>query len=677
MDSIGEHISPPPPPKQTATKRKRELETPATVTGSVKRADEQGESSRPRKKQKSMVEILLPPISSDEEEDALPVPSTSAKGSLKIKIVPKSNGVSSRLDASDKDESSPPKAKGKDARRSEARPKGTVSARASDVREESRLSRKETKAKVVLRPKERVTATDVLSVESEDEAFLPPKSKQKSMSKPKPTTRTDAPSEKEVESPVQPIKIGPPRGVKRKGRLKESGPSSKPGSSRAGSSRTKPREEDSASERVPTEDFIGDLDHEVSAFGSPLVSRQNRDDDRTSPSPHISIPQVPPSPRPCGPHLSPGARARLEIFDRMMADPSQPDAAPSPDVPEHAPDDVQFNFDDIHDDAHDAFNTVDLPLLSPPSSKPEPKISKPGTPNGLIVPETESSGNSQSQSQPLLKPPSPLPPARDHSPRKPIDLPAIAVIAASATSSSISPQGPPQKLPSLTSRPSKRPTFKMAPSTFRPTNARARVADPEAPPSSIESFASPRRVDKGKQKAVEDDQLQSSLSEGELDSDKRRTQKKITDSALRKRGQELFDQAQRVREAEYQKKKKAKRLKGVNEIINGTSSPPSKGSPVLFATGPESVPEMQLEDVVDLSGGANSMTLDSPEHSEAKPLSEEKRERLRIELRQEEEESTQEAMGIYPPPPAKESEVINDGNVRMLPPRSPKVNFIL
>ncbi|KAF8552803.1 hypothetical protein OG21DRAFT_1485924 [Imleria badia] len=666
VDSVEGHVSSPPPAKPSATKRKRESDTPATVSSPVKQGGAQGESSRPHKKQKTMVEVLLPPLSSDEEGDALPVPVARAKGTVKNKVVPKSNGAS--LEVGDEDDRSPPKAKAKEERHSEARLKGAgVSARASDVHEESRLSRSEKKAKVV--PRRKVRATIVLSAESEDEDLRPPKSKQKLTSKPKLTSeRTDALSEKEVESPVRRIKIGPPRGVRRQGTLKASGPSSKPGPSR-----TKPREDDSTGERVPAEESPSYLDHEVSAFGSPLVLLKNKVDDRTSPSPHISIPKVPPSTPPRSHGLSPGARARLELFDRMMADISQPEAAPPPDVPEHVPEDSHFNFDDIHD-VHDAFDTLDPPLLlSPPSSKPKPKPSKPGTPNGLIVPETESSGNSQSQSQPLLKPPSPLPPARNNSPRKPIDLPTIAVIAASA-SSSASPKDPPQKLPPSTNRPSKRLTFKIAPSTFRPAiNARSRVADSEAPPSSIESFASPKRVDKGKQREVEDDQLKSSLSEGESDGERQKRQtQKITDSALKKRGKELSDQAQRAREAEWQKNKKPKRLKPVNEIINGTSSSPSKGSPLPFTSGAESIPEMRLEDVVDLSGGANSATLDSPEHSEAKPLSEEKRERLRIELRQEEEESTQEAMGVYPPPPAKESEVINGEDVQMPPPRSPK-----
>lgn len=673
LDSVEQHVSP--PPKPSTTKRKRQSETPATTTSGAAQADEQNESSRPSKKQKTMLEVLLPPMSSDEDEDSL-LAGFPAKVTPQNKVPPKSNGA--LLDVSDEEDLSPPKPKpkGKSERRSDVRSKGTtVSSKASDTREESRLPHSKTKTKVVPRREERA---DVLSAGSQDEELRPRKSKKKKKSTSKrksPSEQNDDLSEREVVSVITPIKVGPPRGVKRREMSRESGRPSKPGPSR-----TKPRAGDSADERVPAEESDGHPGDEVLSFGSPLLIQPDMVDDPalTLPPTHISIPQVPLSARPRSPELSPGARARLELFDRMIAGPSQDDAPlPPPDVPEHVPDDTPFNYNDTHD----AFDTFDPPRpfsppLLPPPSKPKPKHSQLGTPNGLVVPETESSGNSQSPSQPLLKPPPPPPPpqlplARDQSPRK-LDLPTIAVIAASVTSSSASPQDLllPHKPPLSTNRPSKKPTFKISSTTFRSTtNARSRVADLEAPPSSIESFTSPGRPDKGKQRAVEDDQLQSGLSEGEGDGERRknRMQKKITDSELKKRGKELFDQAHLAREAERQKNKKAKRLKTVNDIVNGTISSPRKASPLPITSGAGGSLEMLWEDMVDLSGGANSTTLDTPEHSEAKPLSEEQRERLRIELRQEEEESTQEAMGAYPPPPMKESDVMNGGDALMPP----------
>ena len=635
-----------------ATKRKRQPETPATTTtttattssaGQVDEKSEEGES-RPRKKQKTILEVLLPPISSDEEADALRVPAHRGKATVQNEVARKGNGASS--DVSDEDDSSPPKAKGKSERRSDARSKGAAAG--SKASEESRSPQSNTKSKDVPRHRDRVTHADVASSDFED--LRPPKLKQKSTPKRKsPSEPQDDVSEKEVEPTAQPIKIGPPRGVKRREILRESRAPSKPGPSW-----TKPQEDGSADERVPAEQSISELDHEVSSSGDPLSRPQDAVGDRAFPPTHISIPQVPPNAPRHSHDLSPGALARLELFDRMVVG----DAAPPPDVFEHVPNDSHFDLNVIHD-THGTFDTFDLPPPSSPPSKSKPKV---GTPNGLIVPETEFSGNSQSQS-----------------PRK-LDLPTIAVIAASAPSSSASPHEISLKLPPVTNRPSKKSITKTVPSIFRSTtHARSRVDDSEAPPSSIESFTTPRRVDKGKQKAVEDDQLRSSSSEGEEDwaRKKKRTQMKTTDSQLKKRGKKLFDQAQLAREAEWLKnKKKPKRLKTIDEIVNGTVSSPLKGSPLPFTSAAEGTLEMQWEDIVDLSGGANSVTLDTVEHSEAKPLSEEERERLRIELRQEEEENTQEAMGGCPPPPVKESEAINGGDAQMPPPGSSKVKYL-
>ncbi|KAG8221467.1 hypothetical protein J3R82DRAFT_1674 [Butyriboletus roseoflavus] len=641
LDSVEQYLSP--PPKKPTPKRRRQSETPATTSS-----------------------VQLSPISADEDGDVLLGPGSSAEVALQNKVP-----LSGNRALLDEDDDESPTAKGKSERGSDARPKGTVSSRASDLREESGLPHSKTKTKAVSRYKERVADADVLSAVSLDEELRPSKSKKKSTSKRKSSLeQNDDLSEKEVELAVSRVKIGPPRGVKRREALKESESSSKPKPSRT--KPTKPRVDEPIEEPVPREKSERHPGNVASFFGSPLLSRRNTIENATllSPSPHIPIPQVLPSARLRSPDLSPGARARLELFDRMMVDASQSDAAPSPaDIPERVPDNTHFNYNDTHDTFDDP-DTFDPPRpLSPPPSKSQSKRSKLGTPNGFVVPETQSSGNFQSQSQSPLKPPSSPqpPPARDQSPRRPIDLPTIAVIAASAVASSASPQEllpPPQRLPPYRNRPSAKQTFKpiphISPNTFRSTiNARSHVTDSEAPPSSIESFTSPKRVDKGKQREVEEDQLQS-LSEVEGDDERRKrlTQMRTTDSELKRRGKELFDQAQLTREAEREKKKKAKRLKAVDDIVNRTISSP-KRSPFSSIRGAEDTLDVRLEEVADLSGGVDSMTLDTPEHSEAKPLSKERWERLRIELRQEEEESTQEAMGKRPSPPVKESEVMD------------------
>ena len=712
-----------------AGKRKRHSETPATTlstrSGGAGRGDERererewereggeqevgSESARPRKKRRTMVEVLLPPISSDEEpmqalrakgngtprdktprknngtlrdeddgEDG-PPPKAKAKSERReskgtVASVTPRNKTEINVGVSDGDENPPPKAKSKLERRLDVRSKGLL----ADSRPlDWRASQAKMESKVNPLRKERVSAPGVPSADSEDEDedLRPPRPKKMLMPKRKlPEEEEEDLSEKEVEPTVLPIKVGPPRGIKRQGMPKKSGSTNK-----LGPSRTKPRTDDSADERAPAEEIGCD----VSTFGTPLPLQQKRVGHRASPPPsRMSILPVSSSARPHSPVLSPGALARLEQFDRVMADLAQTAAAPPPDELDQVPDGGPSHLNDTYD-AHDAHDTFD-PLPPPTPVKSKPKPSKPRTPNGLIVPETESSGNSQSQSQsqsPLKPPQPPLQPplARDKSPRKLIDLPTIAVIAASTTSSSASPQDlvPPQKFPPPTNRPSKGPAFKIAPSTFRSTtNARPRVDDSEPPPSSIESFSSPKHVDKGKQRAVED---VISLSEGEDDDqpEKRRAHHKFTDSQLRKRGKELFDQAQLVRETEWQKNKKPKRLKPVEKIVNGrAAASSSKASPLPFTSEAESAAELRLEDVMDLSGGANDTTLDTAEHSEAKTLSGEERERLRIELRQEEEESTQEAMGIYPPPPVKELGAVNDEDAQMSPPKSPKVSHV-
>ncbi|KAF8444043.1 hypothetical protein L210DRAFT_3108431 [Boletus edulis BED1] len=299
LDSLKQNVSP--PPKPTTTKRKQQSETLATTSSAAVQADEQNELSRPRKKRRTtMVEVLLPPISSD-EGDALVMPKPHAKIALKNKVP--SKNIDASLDSPDGEDSSPPKAKAKSERRSDAGLKGTaVTSKTSDVR----VPKSKTETKVVPQRKVRVTKTVVLSCESEDEdeELRPPRSKTKSMAKHNsPSKQNDDLSEKQAEPAVHSVKVGPPRGVKRREMSKKSGPSSKPGSSR-----TKHREDDPA---VPAEES----GHEVLSFGDPQLLRRNTSDNHISPPRHISIPKIFPS---ACPDLSPGAKLLLHLMSPSM-----------------------------------------------------------------------------------------------------------------------------------------------------------------------------------------------------------------------------------------------------------------------------------------------------------------------------------------------------------------------
>ena len=99
----------------------------------------------------------------------------------------------------------PPKSEGASSDEDDEDDVGTaVSSRASDMREE------------------RATDVDVLIAGSRDVELRPRKSKKKTSSKPQPPLEeNDDLSEREVESAVSPIKIGPPRGPKRQEVSKE------------------------------------------------------------------------------------------------------------------------------------------------------------------------------------------------------------------------------------------------------------------------------------------------------------------------------------------------------------------------------------------------------------------------------------------------------------------------
>ncbi|KAH7890526.1 hypothetical protein F5I97DRAFT_1784135, partial [Phlebopus sp. FC_14] len=196
-------------------------------------------------------------------------------------------------------------------------------------------------------------------------------------------------------------------------------------------------------------------------------------------------------------------------------------------------------------------------------------------------------------------------------------------------------------------KPVYKPVPQISPETFRskvkPLQRIARDTEVDAPASSIESFPSPRR-DNGKRRAVDNhDSLESS------DDDKQIA--KLTDSAIKHRGRELFDQIQRTRETQRAKAKTTKRVKNVDDLVKARnlSKPASKRrSRVDTFTSSEShlhVMAQEAEDAfVDLTGADNSTTLDTQEVSSKMPRTEQAMDLLRIQLRQEEEENTQEAL---------------------------------
>jgi hypothetical protein len=526
------------------------------------------------------------------------------------------------------------------------------------------------KSKIKAAPK-RKSPSEELKAQSEEEAEVSEDyERHSSKSKIKATPRRKLPSEElktqseeEVEAAISsPAKVGPPRGAKRQGKRKLASPS-KP------FERVKPRKGD---DDTVAEESRG-RSHSKSSSGSPPSMQMAPVNDHTVPPVRprqISIPKSMHG-SPHSPELSPGARARLELFDRMMSDPSQSEIPPSLA-------DVYTNVaDDMNCDSYD-------PPNPPPAShsKPKPSILDPS--NGLIVPETESSGNSQSQSQPFPKPTTAQPPQVHEQPslRKNLDLPAIAIIPVSTASSSIAseeiipPQRPSKPHPvkripiarkSVPIKALYKPVPQLSPNTFRSKlNQHSRVADAEAPPSSIESFPSPKRGDKGRRKAMEDDELRSDSSGEEQEQENGRRGTRMTDSELRTRGKELFDQAQHRRELEREKTNAAKRLKNVGDIVKARHPSSTRDGMSLPLTGEvdnalESVVQ-EMEDVfVDFGGDGNSTTMDTLEHSDKKVLTEEERAVLRIQLRQEDEENTQEAMDAHPRngSPSKKSEQVS------------------
>lgn len=238
-----------------------------------------------------------------------------------------------------------------------------------------------------------------------------------------------------------------------------------------------------------------------------------------------------PSPPPSGrqPSLSPGARARLEIFDCMMGIGSDNgDGGPYANLGE--------NTD------YGAAEPYDTPLSPPPnlSTPPPTTVATAGrkkptgdSPFSGIVPETESS-----QSQPSLPnhiangkrtdlPPPPKQPSLPRSTSRKSQSASALPTVASSSEVPLRPQKPPSG-----------PIPRISPRTFRKTvESLTTEHDNEPPMSSIESFPSPRR-DKGKQRYSGPDERSSDEA----------PVLGMTDAELRVKGKALYERAMRKRE---------------------------------------------------------------------------------------------------------------------------------
>lgn len=350
------------------------------------------------------------------------------------------------------------------------------------------------------------------------------------------------------------------------------------------------------------------------------------------------------------PILSPGARARLEIFDSMMG-------IGSDDGNIHDPTANSCENGDYF--AADNFEPNELPTNSPPKFPTPPPTTTTtaarrkqpcDSPFSGIVPETESS-----QSQPSIRkpradeknadaPPPPKPPSRSTSPsRKQQSEPPITVMRAPSSSRSPSHTGHVASSSDVPVRPRKRatrPIPRISPQTFRKAvEPYTSELDNEPPMSSIESFPSPRK-DKGKKRQSADADEYQELSDEEAAPGH-------TDAELRARGEALYEQALRKKEllrvSDRPPPKKAladvarSRVPPVNGKQSTSDTHPSASSK-RNRQGDQSVVQQMEDAYVDLSGG-NSTTIDTftqsgPQDKQAQ----------RITLREEVEESTQEAL---------------------------------
>ncbi|KAI6120176.1 hypothetical protein EV401DRAFT_1419312 [Pisolithus croceorrhizus] len=242
-----------------------------------------------------------------------------------------------------------------------------------------------------------------------------------------------------------------------------------------------------------------------------------------------------------------------------------------------------------------------------------------------------------------------------------------------------------------------KPVPQISPNTFRAKLGLVRPADTipsEPPPSSIESFASPqiRRPFVGKRLTTrlarktapqlvseddvdqdDEDRPRESASdteeeeeakkeeeeESDGDNEEARPKGRQTDSEVRKRGKELFDEEQRRRDGKRAVASQPQRLKPLGKIIGRLKSAkersavagPSHNGGVADDDRLDSVLQEMENTYVNLSGKTQSSTLETSVSNSTgkKPwttLTSEEREALRIRLRQEEEEDTQEAIRV-------------------------------
>lgn len=347
------------------------------------------------------------------------------------------------------------------------------------------------------------------------------------------------------------------------------------------------------------------------------------------------------------PSLSPGARARLEIFDCMMGIGSDNgDGDPYANMGENA----DYGAADPYDTPPSPPPKVSTP---PPTTATTAGRKKPtgDSPFSGIVPETESS-----QSQPSLpnymtngkRTDQSPPPKQPSLPRSTSGKSQSASVLPTVASSSEVPLRP--------RRPPTGPIPRISPHTFRKTvESLTAEHDNEPPMSSIESFPSPRK-DKGKQRYSGPDERSS--DEDPVPG--------VTDAELKARGKVLHERALRKKELLQVTDKPPK--KTINDLIR------SRVPLVMTSKGKQSGPDthpfasnkgvhegefeivQQMEDAyVDLSGG-NSTTIDTftqsgPQDKEAQ----------HILLREEEEECTQEALlGGNPALPVPKVDVVEN-----------------
>lgn len=380
-------------------------------------------------------------------------------------------------------------------------------------------------------------------------------------------------------------------------------------------------------------------DRKISSKTAPQETAAKHVEARSSVGTRIPTPTIPhsrksssvsPLPLRRQPLLSPGARARLEIFDCMMGIGSDKgDGDPYANMGENAD--------------YGVADSYDTPL-SPPLkfSTPPPTIAtttgrkKPtgDSPFSGIVPETESS-----QSQPSLpnhmtngkRTDLPPPPKQPSLPKSTIGKSQSASALPTVASSSEVPLRP--------RKPATGPIPRISPHTFRKTvESLTTEHDNEPPMSSIESFPSPRK-DKGKQRYSGPD---------ERSSDEEPVPG-VTDAELKARGKALYEQVLQKKELLQVTDKPPK--KTINDLARSrvpqamtSNGKQSRTDSHLFASnkgahdGDFEIVQQMENAYVDLSGG-NSTTIDTFTQSVPKD-----NEAQCILLREEDEESTQEAL---------------------------------